>query len=74
VRTDFEALNLYVYHSVVNVFLDGVIWCLGPYADPTREYEYGLVRHLLGRATRRFCGVILGLLESLRHTSREERA
>ena len=43
-------LNAYIYHSAQNVLLDGVIWCLGPYVDPTREY--GLARFWLARLTR----------------------
>lgn len=48
--SDFAELNAFVYHSVRGAVLDGVIWCLGPYVDDTREY--GLARMYLARATR----------------------
>jgi hypothetical protein len=49
----FEEINLYVYYSVQGVFLDGVIWCLGPLADETREY--GMLRQYLAVATVKVC-------------------
>lgn len=48
-NSQFEEINAYVYHSMRGVFLDGLIWCLGPYVDETREY--GLFRLYLARAT-----------------------
>jgi hypothetical protein len=59
VYTDFEDLNAFVYHSASGVVLDGLIWCLGPYVDGTREY--GTFRLCLARVTRagvrRFCRI-----------------
>ncbi|MCP3980877.1 MAG: hypothetical protein GY716_16365 [bacterium] len=51
--TTFEEINLYVYNRIRCVLLDGVIWCLGPVADESREY--GLLRHYLGAATCSVC-------------------
>jgi len=48
-RSDFEELNAYIYHSVHGALLDVVIWCLGPYVDDAREY--GRLRIHLARAT-----------------------
>lgn len=50
--TDFEDINAYVYHSAHGVILDGLIWCLGPYVDDSRDY--GLFRIYLAHATRAF--------------------
>ena len=69
---DFAAINLHVYHSVVSVFLDAVIWCLGPYADDSRDY--GLARHLLARLTRRLCGLWLGVREARRDAESQRHA
>ena len=51
----FEEVNLYVYHSLRGLFYDGVIWCLGPLADDSRDY--GLARCYLALATRRVCRI-----------------
>ena len=56
-HTDFEEFNLCVYYGLANLFLDLVIWCLGPYADDSREY--GLPRLYLATATRKLCRVWL---------------
>ena len=56
---DFVEVNLYVYHRLVGVFYDAVIWCLGPLADDTRDYGY--LRSVLALATRRLCRVWLGV-------------
>jgi hypothetical protein len=48
--TDFEDLNAFVYHRVRGAVFDGVIWCLGPYVDDTRDY--GTLRLWLARAAR----------------------
>ena len=37
--SQFEDFNVFVYYSTRNIMLDGVIWCLGPYVDDTREYR-----------------------------------
>jgi hypothetical protein len=47
---DFEELNAYVYHSARGAVYDVVIWCLGPYVEPTRPH--GRLRRILGVATR----------------------
>ncbi len=52
-RSDFEELNIYAYYSVANVFLDFVIWCLGPIVNDSREYS--LPRLYLAEVTRRLC-------------------
>jgi len=62
--SDFEEFNLFVYHSMVNVFLDLVIWCLGPYVDDSREY--GIFRSCLAVTTRRLCGVWLAHRNGIR--------
>ena len=54
-HSDFEELNLVAYYSVVNRFLDLVIWCLGPLVDDSREY--GLPRLYLAAATRKLCAI-----------------
>jgi len=48
--SQFAEINAYVYHSARGLVLDGVIWCLGPYVDDTREY--GMFRVVLARGTR----------------------
>jgi hypothetical protein len=57
--TLFEELNLYVYHSLRGVVLDGVIWCLQPVIHDTRKF--GLLRIYLAAATcvacRRWYGI-----------------
>jgi hypothetical protein len=58
VAGDFAALNLYVYHRVCGVFLDVVIWCLGPFVDDTRTY--GPARCCLALITRGVCRAWLG--------------
>jgi hypothetical protein len=50
VIADFAEINAYVYYSAQGAVLDGVIWCLGPYVDDSRDY--GWLRVLLARATR----------------------
>jgi hypothetical protein len=50
VYTQFEDLNLYVYHSARGLLLDVLIWCLAPYVDDSREY--GAPRIYLAQATR----------------------
>lgn len=37
-RSEFEELNLLAYYALLNAFLDGVIWCLGPVVDDERSY------------------------------------
>lgn len=49
----FEEFNLFVYYSLLNLFLGFVIWCLGPLADDSREY--GLPRLFLAALTRKIC-------------------
>jgi len=49
-HTEFEDLNLYVYHSAHGAMLDALIWCLGPYVHESREY--GVLRIYLAQATR----------------------
>jgi len=49
----FAELNLLVYHSILGVLLDGVIWCLGPVVDDKRSY--GPVRRCLAIATCTAC-------------------
>jgi len=56
-RSDFEAANLILYYRVVNGFLDLVIWCLGPFADDSRDY--GLARCSLARVTRWVCSLVI---------------
>jgi len=63
-RSDFEEFNLFVYYSLVNGFLDLVIWSLGPYADQTRDY--GRFRHWLAAVTRRLCRIWLALRDAHR--------
>ena len=53
----FDELNLFVYNSARNVVLDGVIWCLGPMVDDSREY--GWFRICLAAATRQVCRRLL---------------
>lgn len=36
----FAEVNAYVYHSARGAFYDGVIWCLGPVVDDSREYSW----------------------------------
>ena len=54
---DFAELNLFVYHRLCGALLDAVIWCLGPFADDSREY--GLLRCYLALATRNLCRVCI---------------
>jgi hypothetical protein len=51
--SSFAELNLHVYNFALGRFYDGVIWCLGPFVDDTRDY--GLLRCCLALATRRLC-------------------
>jgi hypothetical protein len=57
VYTEFEELNLHVYHSARGAVYDGVIWCLGPLVDDSREY--GWFRLYLAAATYRICRRVL---------------
>ena len=50
VDADFNELNAYVYHSAHAAFLDGVIWCLGPFVDDSRSY--GVFRVMLALCMR----------------------
>ena len=50
-HSQFEELNAYVYHSARGAMLDGLIWCLGPYVDDSREYGY--LRVCLAQLTRK---------------------
>jgi hypothetical protein len=34
----FAEVNEYVYHSLRGMFFGGVIWCLGPVVDDSRDY------------------------------------
>ena len=52
-RSDFQELNLFAYHTVCGVFYDCVIWCLGPIVDDSREYR--LFRYYLAAITRKLC-------------------
>jgi hypothetical protein len=52
-HTGFEDFNLYVYNSIQGLFLDLVIWCLGPMVYESRDY--GLFRHYLAFATAKVC-------------------
>jgi hypothetical protein len=38
-NSGFEEANAYVYHSARGAFFSGVIWCLGPVVDDSREYS-----------------------------------
>lgn len=49
-HTDFEEFNAFVYYSTRAMFLDVVIWCLGPYVDDSRDF--GRPRIYLAQATR----------------------
>jgi len=50
VHSEFENINAYVYHSAHGMFLDAMIWGLGPYVDDDRPY--GMFRIYLARLTR----------------------
>ena len=54
----FLEFNLWLYHRGRGVFLDGVIWCLGPYVD--HSPDYGVIRRWVAVATRRACRLWLG--------------
>lgn len=56
-HSEFEEINLLIYHSARGLFYDGVIWCLGPLADETREY--GILRWYLAAGTRKICRVLI---------------
>ena len=51
--SNFEEINLYVYHSTRAAFFDAVIWCLGPVVDDSRPY--GFARCCLAIVTRSLC-------------------
>ena len=53
----FAEINEYVYHSVRGVFFGGVIWCLGPVVDDSRNYAWP--RMWLAAATYRVCRRVL---------------
>ena len=53
----FDELNLHIYDSARGIFLDAVIWCLGPVVDDSREY--GVFRLYLAAATYRVCRHVL---------------
>lgn len=55
----FVELNLYIYHSINGLFLDGVIWCLGPFVDTQGSYSWPRV--LLAHVTRVICRGFLQL-------------
>lgn len=52
-NSGFEEVNAYVYHSVRGAFYDGVIWCLGPVVDDSRDYPR--LRIWLAEVTFRVC-------------------
>ena len=52
-NSGFEEVNEYVYHSVRGAFFGGVIWCLGPVVDDTRDYP--AYRMWLAAVTYRVC-------------------
>lgn len=52
-RQEFEEFNVFVYYTSANLFLDAVLWCLGPYVDDAREYAWP--RLYLAVATRKLC-------------------
>jgi len=52
-NSDFEETNLVLYYGLTNLFLDAVIWCLGPYVDDSRPY--GVTRLCLAIVTRWLC-------------------
>jgi len=49
----FEEFNVHLYWTLVNVFLDVVLWCLGPIVDDTRPYPYS--RLCLAAVTNKAC-------------------
>ena len=49
----FAEVNEYVYHAARGLFYDGVIWCLGPVVDDSREYPWP--RIWLASLTYRVC-------------------
>lgn len=55
-QTQFEQFNTHLYYTVIGVFLDVVIWCLGPLVDEERDYARprlylaAITRHLCRRA------------------------
>jgi len=53
----FAELNEYVYHSVRGVFFGGVIWCLGPVVDDSRDYAWP--RLWLASVTYHICRCVL---------------
>lgn len=53
----FTETNLQAYHGLQGVFLDAVIWCLGPVVDESRDY--GLARRALAVATCSVCRRVL---------------
>jgi hypothetical protein len=52
-NSGFEEVNAYVYHSARGAFFGGVIWCLGPVVDDSRDYSR--VRLWLASVTFRVC-------------------
>ena len=51
--SQFQQLNIHAYYTLVGVFLDFVIWCLGPLVD--EEKDYSLARYYLAAVTCRIC-------------------
>ncbi len=37
-NSGFAEVNAYIYHTMRAAFYGGVIWCLGPVVDDSREY------------------------------------
>jgi len=52
-NSGFGEVNEYVYHSARGAFYGGVIWCLGPVVDDSRDYPR--VRIWLAELTYRVC-------------------
>jgi len=52
-NSGFDEVNEYVYHSVRSAFFGGVIWCLGPVVDDSRDYSR--LRIGLAAVTYRVC-------------------
>jgi hypothetical protein len=53
----FTEANLDAFDALHGVFLDAVIWCLGPVVDETKDY--GLARRCLAVATCSLCRCVL---------------
>jgi len=59
--TLFEELNFFLYDTARCAVYDGVIWCLGPLVDDSREY--GLLRLYLAAGTCSLCRRLLRISE-----------